>query len=100
MPLPRCLTFTDGFTTSPLMRHWPGRIWLSACSAKGRSSCWPPNSLLVAEQLAAKHGKARMGLTTARTNLPAQAAYEGLGWVRDEVYFSYSKDLPSSSKAR
>ena len=47
--------------------------------------------LLAAEQNARAHGMCRMDLTTAKTNLPAQAAYEALGWVRDEVYFSYSK---------
>ncbi len=44
-----------------------------------------------AERLAAKNGMARMDLTTARTNLPAQAAYEALGWVRDEIFYTYSK---------
>ena len=47
--------------------------------------------LLAAEQNARAHGMCRMDLTTAKTNLPAQAAYEALGWVRDEVYFTYSK---------
>jgi len=47
--------------------------------------------LLAAEQSAREHGMCRLDLTTAKTNLPAQAAYEALDWVRDEVYFSYSK---------
>ena len=47
--------------------------------------------LLAAEQSAREHGMCRLDLTTAKTNLPAQAAYQALGWVRDEVYFSYSK---------
>lgn len=47
--------------------------------------------LLAAEQSAREHGMCRLDLTTAKTNLSAQAAYEALGWVRDEVYFSYSK---------
>ena len=47
--------------------------------------------LLAAEQSAREHGMCRLDLTTAKTNLPAQAAYEALGWVRDEVYFTYSK---------
>jgi ribosomal protein S18 acetylase RimI-like enzyme len=47
--------------------------------------------LLAAEQLAQAHGKARMDLTTARTNGVAQAAYESLGWVRDDVFFAYSR---------
>jgi ribosomal protein S18 acetylase RimI-like enzyme len=47
--------------------------------------------LRAAEELAAQHGKARMDLTTAKGNAPAQAAYQALGWVRDEAYFMYSK---------
>jgi len=47
--------------------------------------------LLAAEQSARAHGMCRLDLTTAKTNLPAQAAYEALGWVRDELYFNYSK---------
>lgn len=47
--------------------------------------------LRAAEKLAAQNGKARMDLTTAKTNTPAQAAYELLGWVRDEVFYAYSK---------
>lgn len=47
--------------------------------------------LLAAERLAAEHSKARMDLTTARTNLTAQALYESLGWVRDEVFYAYTR---------
>jgi ribosomal protein S18 acetylase RimI-like enzyme len=47
--------------------------------------------LRAAEATAHAKGKARMDLTTAKTNLGAQAAYEALGWVRDEVFLSYSK---------
>jgi ribosomal protein S18 acetylase RimI-like enzyme len=49
--------------------------------------------LKAAEKLAAESGKARMDLTTAKTNKPAQAAYESLGWVRDEIFFAYSKTV-------
>ena len=35
--------------------------------------------LLAAEQSAREHGMCRLDLTTAKTNLPAQAAYEALG---------------------
>ncbi len=49
--------------------------------------------LKAAEKLAAVSGKARMDLTTAKTNKPAQAAYESLGWVRDEIFFAYSKSV-------
>ena len=51
--------------------------------------------LLAAEQTARAHGMCRLDLTTAKTNTPAQAAYEALGWVRDEVYFAYSKSVPA-----
>jgi ribosomal protein S18 acetylase RimI-like enzyme len=51
--------------------------------------------LLAAEQTARDHGMCRLDLTTAKTNTPAQAAYEALGWVRDEVYFAYSKAVPA-----
>ncbi len=51
--------------------------------------------LTAAVQLAARNGMARLDLTTARTNLAAQAAYESLGWVRDEVFLAYNKALPS-----
>jgi ribosomal protein S18 acetylase RimI-like enzyme len=49
--------------------------------------------LQAAEKLAVASGKTRMDLTTARTNMPAQAAYESLGWVRDEVFHAYSKSV-------
>ncbi len=47
--------------------------------------------LRAAEELAAQNGKIRMDLTTARTNKTAQSLYESLDWVRDEVFFGYSK---------
>ncbi|MEC4717756.1 GNAT family N-acetyltransferase [Noviherbaspirillum sp. CPCC 100848] len=49
--------------------------------------------LQAAERLAAENGKARMDLTTAKTNQPAQAAYESLGWIRDDVFYAYSKRI-------
>lgn len=53
--------------------------------------------LEAAEQLAKENGMARMDLTTAKTNLPAQAAYESLGWVRDEAFFAYSKAVAAQT---
>jgi len=47
--------------------------------------------LAAAERFAAEHGRARMEVTTARTNRTAQSLYESLGWQRDEVYYAYSK---------
>jgi ribosomal protein S18 acetylase RimI-like enzyme len=49
--------------------------------------------LLAAQALAAQNGMARMDLTTARTNGPAQALYEQLGWVRDGVFIAYNKAI-------
>ena len=37
------------------------------------------------------YGQATSPITTAKTNRPAQAAYESLGWVRDDVFYAYSK---------
>ncbi len=47
--------------------------------------------LKTAELVASRHRKAKMELPTARTNSAAQAAYESLGWQRDEVFIAYSK---------
>ncbi|ROR04540.1 ribosomal protein S18 acetylase RimI-like enzyme [Delftia acidovorans] len=49
--------------------------------------------LLAAEAHARVTGHARMDLTTARNNLRAQALYESLGWVRDEVFLTYARTL-------
>jgi ribosomal protein S18 acetylase RimI-like enzyme len=47
--------------------------------------------LLAAQARAAADGKVRMDLSTAKSNVQAQALYESLGWVRDEVFFAYSR---------
>ena len=47
--------------------------------------------LLAAETRAVADGKARIDLTTAKTNLTAQALYTSLGWLRDEVFFAYNR---------
>jgi len=52
--------------------------------------------LLAAEKLAAENGKVRMDLATAKANKAAQAAYDSLGWVRDEVFYTYSKAIKYS----
>jgi ribosomal protein S18 acetylase RimI-like enzyme len=49
--------------------------------------------LLAAEALAARQGKARMDLSTARTNKAAQSVYASLGWVRDERFLTFSKHI-------
>jgi len=47
--------------------------------------------LVAAERLSSETGRAKMELTTARTNKAAQSVYESLGWSRDEVFYAYSK---------
>lgn len=37
------------------------------------------------------NGFGRLDLSTARTNHAAQALYESLGWVRDDVFLTYNK---------
>jgi len=49
--------------------------------------------MLAAEAHAAKTGAARMELSTARTNVVAQALYESLDWVRDDAFFVYGKSF-------
>ena len=49
--------------------------------------------LQAAERHAKNTGRTRLELTTARTNKTAQAAYESLGWQRDEVYYAYAKGV-------
>jgi len=51
--------------------------------------------LLAAEQHAVVHGISRIDLSTAKNNLPAQALYESLGWMRDDVFFTYNKKIVS-----
>ncbi len=46
--------------------------------------------LRAAHDHAAAHGAKRLDLTTAKTNHTAQALYESLGWVRDEVFYAYN----------
>jgi ribosomal protein S18 acetylase RimI-like enzyme len=40
-----------------------------------------------------KAGAARLDLSTAKDNIGAQTLYESLGWVRDDVFFTYSLAL-------
>ncbi len=49
--------------------------------------------MLAAHEYAKNNGFARLDLSTAKNNFAAQALYESLGWVRDEIYFSYSKEI-------
>ncbi|MGD2007996.1 MAG: GNAT family N-acetyltransferase [Cellvibrionales bacterium] len=49
-----------------------------------------------AEGLAREQGMARLDLETARDNHSAQQLYEGLGYVRDSVFYKYSLALAKS----
>ncbi|QCB45899.1 N-acetyltransferase [Hydrogenophaga sp. PAMC20947] len=49
--------------------------------------------LLAAETRATADGRVRMDLTTEKTNHQAQALYESLGWLRDEVFYAYTRRL-------
>lgn len=49
--------------------------------------------MLAAEAHALGTGAARLDLTTAKTNLPAQGLYTSLGWERDDIFYAYSKTL-------
>jgi ribosomal protein S18 acetylase RimI-like enzyme len=49
--------------------------------------------MLAAHEYAVENGMARLDLTTAKDNVKAQALYESLGWVRDEVFYAYSKQV-------
>lgn len=64
----------DLFVTPAARRSGVGRLLLQA-----------------AERLAAEDGMARIDLATAKSNTPAQAMYETLGWVREDAFFAYSK---------
>jgi ribosomal protein S18 acetylase RimI-like enzyme len=54
--------------------------------------------LMAAERLAVSNGMVRLDLTTARSNGAAQAAYESLGWVRDDVFLAYNKAVSSDQR--
>jgi ribosomal protein S18 acetylase RimI-like enzyme len=49
--------------------------------------------MLAAHEYAAINGMARLDLSTAKDNLKAQTLYESLGWKRDDIFNTYSKNL-------
>jgi len=51
--------------------------------------------MLAAHEYAANNGFARLDLSTAKNNHAAQALYESLGWVRDEIFYTYNKEITS-----
>jgi ribosomal protein S18 acetylase RimI-like enzyme len=52
--------------------------------------------MLAAHAHARQQGVARLDLSTAKTNHGAQALYESLGWVRDDVFLYYNKAIPEA----
>lgn len=44
-----------------------------------------------AHEYAKEHGIARMDLTTAKNNFIAQSLYESIGWIRDDIFYTYNK---------
>ena len=49
--------------------------------------------LEAAAEFARASGAARLKLFTAKTNASAQRLYESLGWVRDDDYLEYNRDI-------
>ncbi len=49
--------------------------------------------MLAAQEYAANNDMARLDLSTAKTNINAQKLYESLGWVRDDVFYTYTLDM-------
>ena len=49
--------------------------------------------MLAAHEYAANNGMTRLDLSTAKNNHAAQALYESLGWQRDTVFYTYSKEI-------
>ena len=64
-------------------------------SAENRKSGAGRALMLAAQAHAKLEGYVRLDLSTAKTNLTAQALYESLAWVRDEQFFTYSLQLNS-----
>lgn len=59
-------------------------------AAEARRSGIATRLMQAAARRAKVDGKVRMDLTTARSNLKAQALYESLGWTRDNVFYTYN----------
>jgi ribosomal protein S18 acetylase RimI-like enzyme len=49
--------------------------------------------MLAAQAFGRAAGAVRLDLSTARSNVTAQALYESLGWRRDDVYLAYNLSL-------
>jgi ribosomal protein S18 acetylase RimI-like enzyme len=69
-------SLSDLFVVSSVRRSGAGKALLQA-----------------AAKYAAEHRRVKMELITAKDNTTAQAAYESLGWKRDDVFYMYSKHI-------
>ena len=49
--------------------------------------------MLAAQEYAKQNNFARLDLSTAKSNAPAQALYESLGWQRDPWFYQYSLEI-------
>ena len=76
LSMARRFTLNDLFVEESARRRGVGQALLGAAADYGKSV-----------------GANALGLSTARTNLTAQALYKSNGWVRDEVYLEYSLGL-------
>lgn len=75
------------FSTVSLSEIWLLNDLFVAPEARGKGVA---NQLMDTAETAAKAaGATRIFLRTAHTNTPAQALYEGRGWVYDEVFKRY-----------
>ena len=49
--------------------------------------------MLAAQEYASNNGMARLDLSTAKNNHAAQTLYKSLGWVRDDIFYVYNKEI-------
>jgi ribosomal protein S18 acetylase RimI-like enzyme len=72
----RTFVLYDLFVTPAARGTGAGRALMEAAEAHARAA-----------------GAVRLELQTARTNTIGQSLYESCGWVRDEVFYVYTKSL-------
>lgn len=74
--LARTYVLNDLYVTPDARRLGAGKLLLEAAARFGRTA-----------------GAARLSLSTALTNTPAQKLYESLGWKRDQAFCEYGLAL-------
>lgn len=72
----RIWILNDLYVSTEARRGGAGRALLDAAARFGRQT-----------------GAARLVLSTARSNAPAQRLYESMGWQRDEMFYEYALTL-------